>query len=246
MVALELGGNNPIIAWDVEDPGPSASIIVRSAFLSSGQRCTCARRLIVAEGPAGDSIVDAVVELAGRLRVGSPRRHPDPFFGPVISEQAARRVVEAQDALVDQGARILLPARPGADGPAYVTPGIVDVSAVGERPDVEIFGPLLQVIRVATFADAILEANNTSFGLAAAVLTDSDDRWNEAAPLLDAGIVNRNVATVGASGAAPFGGIKASGNHRPAGYHAADYCAYPVAGLEEPAHIEVSPILEVD
>ncbi len=245
MLALELGGNNPIIAWDVDDPKAAATLIVRSAFLSSGQRCTCARRLVVSDGPDGEAIVDAVVELTSRLRIGSPRVEPEPFFGPVISPPAARRVLDAQRALVRDGARALIEARLLGDGPAYVSPAVLDVTAVADRPDDEVFGPLLQVIRVPTFDQAIDEANDTAFGLAAGVLTDRDDRWDEAFARLEAGIVNRNVATVGASGAAPFGGLGASGNHRPAGYTAADYCSDAVASLASAGPLTADPITQV-
>jgi succinylglutamic semialdehyde dehydrogenase len=186
-----------------------------------------------------------VVDLTSRLRVGSPRGEHDPFFGPVISPRAAQAVLAAQAALVEGGAVALLASRPGDDGPAYVTPGVLDVTAVVERPDVEIFGPMLQVLRVASVDAAIAEANDTMFGLAAGVVTDDDDLWAVAAPLLDAGIVNRNLPTVGASGAAPFGGVGASGNHRPAGYTAADYCASPVASLTVTPDTAVAPITEV-
>lgn len=245
MLALELGGNNPIIAWDVDDPAAAATTIVRSAYLSSGQRCTCARRLVVSSGADGDAIVDAVVALASGLRVGSPRAEVEPFFGPVVSSAAARRVLDAQAELLDAGAVALLPALQGDDGPAYLTPAVLDVTAVVDRADEEIFGPLLQVIRVGDFDAALAEANDTAFGLAAGVITDRDDRWADAVRHLHAGIVNRNLPTVGASGAAPFGGLGVSGNHRPAGYHAADYCADPVARLERGAHSEVDPIAEI-
>ena len=100
-------------------------------------------------------------------------------------------------------------------------------------PDEEHFGPLLKVIRVKDFARAIREANNTRFGLAAGLLSDNADRWAEFEQKIRAGIVNWNRPLTGASGAAPFGGIGASGNFRPSAYYAADYCAYPVATLQQ-------------
>lgn len=245
MLALELGGNNPIIAWNVDDAKAAAATIVRSAFLSSGQRCTCARRLIVEEGPSGDRIVDAVLDITERLRVGSPHQEPPPFMGPLVSERAADNVIAAQKELTSLGAQVLTPAATADLGPAYLRPGVLDVTNVSERPDDEIFGPLLQVVRVKSLADAINEANNTAFGLASGVLTDDDDVWDHAHPRLHAGIVNRNVATVGASGTAPFGGVGLSGNHRPAGFHAADYVAHPVAHIAGPSTSETSPIEEV-
>lgn len=229
MLALELGGNNPIVAWGVDDPQAAADLIVRSAFLSSGQRCTCARRLIVRDDESGEAIVDAVVAHAASLTVAPPDESP--FMGPVVSATAADRVLAAQQSFIDQGAPSLLTAARLDDGPAYLSPGIVDVTDVADRPDDEIFGPILQIIRVRSLDAAVAEANNTSFGLAAAVMTGDDAVWEQLEPHLEAGIVNRNVATVGASGAAPFGGVGASGNHRPAGFHAADYVSHPVASL---------------
>lgn len=231
MLALELGGNNPIIVWDAADLEEVSRLVVSSAFLTSGQRCTCARRLIVPANEYGARVVDAVVGGAGKLHVGSPRAEVEPFMGPVVSTAAAERVLRAQTGLVDLGATILLLAQPGVDGPAYVTPGVLDVTGLAAKPDEEIFGPVLQVIRVNSFEDAIAEANNTRFGLAAGVITDNDDLWAKARIGLEAGIINRNMPTVGASGAAPFGGLGGSGNHRPAGYTAAVYCADPVASL---------------
>jgi succinylglutamic semialdehyde dehydrogenase len=116
---------------------------------------------------------------------------------------------------------------------AMLTPGILDVTAVRNREDEEIFGPLLQVIRVADFEAAIKEANDTAFGLAAGLLSDSRELYDRFFREIRAGIVNWNRQTTGASGALPFGGVGISGNHHPSGYHAADYCSYPVASLEQ-------------
>ena len=118
----------------------------------------------------------------------------------------------------------------------FLTPGIIDTTAMTERPDVELFGPVLQVIKVPDFDAAIAEANNTRFGLSASLIggkpADYDRFWANTR----AGIINWNRPTNGASSAAPFGGVGLSGNHRPAAFYAADYCAYPVASseLEQP------------
>ena len=101
-----------------------------------------------------------------------------------------------------------------------------------ERPDIELFGPLLQVVRVPDFAAAIDEANNTRFGLSAALIGGTPEQYNEFWANSRAGVVNWNATTNGASSAAPFGGIGLSGNHRPSAYYAADYCAYPVVSSE--------------
>lgn len=229
--ALELGGNAPLVVWDVADVAAAAATIVQSAYVSSGQRCTCARRLIVRDGPEGARIAEAVKALAARLIVGPPGGQPEPFMGPVISPSAASRVLEAQDGLLAAGGAAILRAERLDLGPAYVSPGLIDVTEAREVPDEEVFGPLLKLTRVADFGAALAAANDTRFGLAAGLLTDQPDLFERFRAELRAGIVNLNRPTTGASSAAPFGGLGLSGNHRPAGYYAADYCAWPMANL---------------
>jgi len=127
--------------------------------------------------------------------------------------------------------------RPAGERPAMLAPGIIDVTDVPDRTDEELFGPLLQVVRVADFDAAIAEANNTRFGLAAGLLSDDSALYEKFRRKIRAGVVNWNRQTTGASSAAPFGGIGASGNHRPSAYYAADYCAYPVASMEAPRSV---------
>ena len=232
ILALELGGNNPLIWWDTDDVDAAAWTVVQSAFLTSGQRCTCARRLIVPEGAAGDKALLALAKLTERLRVGAPFDDPQPFMGPVISPKVAEGLERAFDKLVEVEGEAIRNLSVRDEGAAFVTPGIVDVTRVESVPDEEHFGPLLTVWRVKDFDDAIVRANKTKFGLSAGILTDDKKKWEKFLALSRAGIVNWNRQTTGASGAAPFGGIGASGNHRPSAYYAADYCAYPVASME--------------
>lgn len=232
ILALEMGGNNPLIVDQVEDVDATVYTIVQSAFISAGQRCTCARRLLVPQGEWGDALLARLVQVAGQIRVGRFDEQPAPFMGSVISLQAAAQLMQAQQNLLAGGATPLLAmTQPKADA-ALLTPGILDVTAVAERPDEEFFGPLLQVIRYDSFESAIAEANATAYGLAAGLLSDSRARFEQFWLQSRAGIVNWNKQLTGAASTAPFGGIGASGNHRASAYYAADYCAYPVAGLE--------------
>ena len=232
ILALELGGNNPLIWWDTDDLDAAAWTVVQSAFLTSGQRCTCARRLIVPEGAAGDKAIDALAKLTDRLIIGAPFDDPQPFMGPVISPKIAENLERAFDKLAEGDAEAIRTLSVRDEGAAFVTPGIVDVTMADSVPDEEHFGPLLKVWRVKDFDEAIRRANATKFGLSAGILTDDKAKWEKFLTLSRAGIVNWNRQTTGASGAAPFGGIGASGNHRPSAYYAADYCAYPVASME--------------
>ena len=232
ILALEMGGNNPLLVDQVEDVEAAVYTIIQSAFISAGQRCTCARRLLVPRGAWGDALLERLVAVAGSLRVGAWDAQPQPFMGTLISLPAAEHLLKAQRDLQAGGARVLLEmTRPVSDA-ALLTPGIIDVSAVGERRDEEFFGPLLQVIRYSDFAEAMREANSTRFGLAAGLLSDSEARYRQFWLESRAGIVNWNKQLTGAASSAPFGGVGASGNHRASAYYAADYCAYPVASLE--------------
>jgi succinylglutamic semialdehyde dehydrogenase len=234
ILALEMGGNNPLVVWHASDLDAAAYAIIQSAFITAGQRCSCARRLIVPAGAAGDAVLDRLAEMTGDVRVGDFRQRLEPFMGPVISERAAAGVMGAKRDLVARGATERVEMRHVGASRAMLTPGILDVTSVANRADEEIFGPLLQVIRVPSFDAAIAEANNTRFGLAAGLLCDDPALYEKFRKRVRAGVINWNRPTTGASGRLPFGGVGLSGNHRPSGYYAADYCSYPVASLEIP------------
>ena len=231
MLALELGGNNPLVVWHPKDVEAAAAIVVQSAFLSAGQRCTAARRLIVEDGQEGP-LVDAIQKLTDRLIVDQPFADPEPFMGPVIDNAAADHVQEQWLNLMMKGGKPLKRLdRPVEERP-FLTPGLIDVTAVKDRPDEEIFGPVLQLVRVADFDAAIDEANATRFGLAASLVGGTPEQYDRFWANVRAGVINWNKPTNGAPSNAPFGGIGLSGNHRPSAYYAADYAAYPVTSSE--------------
>jgi succinylglutamic semialdehyde dehydrogenase len=231
IVALEMGGNNPIIVWDAGDLAAAAALIVQSAYMTAGQRCTAARRLIVRDGAEGP-LLRELEALIDRLIVGAPHDDPAPFMGPVIDNDAADSLIEAFLSLVERGGRVIRPLdRRDADRP-FITPALIDVTEVLDRPDAELFGPVLQLVRVADFDAAITEANDTRYGLSASLIGGDQALFDRFWAGARAGIVNWNRPTNGASSAAPFGGIGLSGNHRPSAYYAADYVAYPVVSTE--------------
>ena len=232
MLALEMGGNNPLVVWDVKDIDAAVHHAIMSAFISAGQRCTCARRLIVADTVEGDAFIERLVEVASTLTVGPSNADPQPFMGPVVSAAVAARLVQAQADMVAKGGKALLQMKQLDPNAGFVTAGIVDVTNAKGIPDEEWFGPLLQIVRVADFDSAVKVANNTEFGLAAALLSNDEALWKQFSVQARAGIVNWNRPTTGAASSAPFGGVGKSGNHRPSAYYAADYCAYPVASIE--------------
>ena len=232
ILALEMGGNNPLVVHDVANVSAAAYTTIQSAYLTAGQRCTCARRLIVPAGPAGDAFIEQLVHTIKTIRVGPYTLDPEPFMGPLIDDTAALQVLTAQQDLIDRGGRALIECRPIESCDAMLSPGLIDVTSIESRRDEETFGPLLQIVRVEDFDHAIEEANNTAYGLVAALLCDRRSLYQQFFQKVRAGLINWNRPTTGASGYLPFGGIGKSGNHRPAGYFAADYCAYPVASLE--------------
>ncbi|SMQ73542.1 succinylglutamic semialdehyde dehydrogenase [Altererythrobacter xiamenensis] len=231
IVALEMGGNNPIVVIDTPKLHEAAVLIVQSAFTSAGQRCTAARRLVVLEHLYAP-LMDELLKLTDKLIVGAPFDEPQPFMGPVIDNEIATRLQESFVHLLTHGGKVLKHMRRENNHRPFLTPGIIDVTNMQDRPDVELFGPILQVIRVSDFDAAIREANNTRFGLSASLIGGSPQDYNRFWANVRAGIINWNRPTNGASSKAPFGGVGLSGNHRPAAYYAADYCAYPVASTE--------------
>lgn len=231
LLALEMGGNNPLIVWDVADAKGVAKLVAQSAYLTSGQRCTCARRLIIPTGKAGDNIVEAVKAQAERLKLGAFTESPEPFMGPVINNDQAAQLFKAEAHLMVRGGTRILPLKRREEHLPFLFPALIDVTDVSMRPDEEYFGPFLQIIRLPNFEAALKEANTTEYGLAAGLISDNQALWKPFHAVIRAGIINFNSPTTGASSGAPFGGIGRSGNHRPAAYYAADYCAYPVASI---------------
>src|SRR5688500_11108586 len=169
ILALELGGNNPIVVWGAKDVEAAAAIVVQSAYLSAGQRCTAARRLIVEDGKEGP-LVEAIQRLIDRIIVDEPFADPQPFMGPLIDLQSADHLQEAWLGLMMKGGKpVRRLDRPVEDRP-YLTPALIDVTDIADRPDEELFGPVLQMVRVKDFDAAIEEANNSRFGLVASLV----------------------------------------------------------------------------
>ncbi|HBN89649.1 succinylglutamate-semialdehyde dehydrogenase [Rheinheimera aquimaris] len=232
ILALEMGGNNPLLVQDVSNIDAAVHDIVQSAFISAGQRCTCARKLYLPVGEQGDAILARLLEVSRNIKVGVYDAQEQPFMGSMISVAAAKAMLAVQQQLVSLGGEVLLEMQQPNQETALVTPGIIECTAIKDFPDDEHFGPLLKVFRFSDFDQAIDNANSTKFGLSAGLLSDSAELYQHFFRRIRAGIVNWNRPITGASSAAPFGGIGASGNHRASAYYAADYCAYPVASVE--------------
>ena len=231
LFSMEAGGNNPLVVWDTPLIADAAVLIVQSAFGGAGQRCTSARRLIV-KSALYDPVITEVKRLADRIICGAPFDEPVPYMGPVIDEEAADGLTQSFIYLLSNGGRAIKHMQRGHDTLPFVSPAIIDITQVADRPDVELFGPLLQVIRVDDFDAAIAEANATRFGRCAGLIGGNPQEYNRFWANIRAGQIHWNRPTTSELPAAPVGGLGMSGNHRPTGYYAADSCVYPVSSAE--------------
>ena len=232
ILALEMGGNNALIIDEIVDVDAVVNLAIQSAFVSAGQRCTCARRILVKNGAEGDAFIQRFVEVAKNLKVGRWNDEQQPFMGGVISSVAATNMMNAQQKLLELGAKSLLAMTRPQEDSSLLTPGIVDVTGVKDIPDEEYFGPLTTIQRYDNFDEALKIANATRFGLSVGLVSPKRELFDDLLIEARAGIVNWNKPLTGASSAAPFGGVGASGNHRASAFYAADYCAWPMASLE--------------
>jgi succinylglutamic semialdehyde dehydrogenase len=232
ILALEMGGNNPLIVQKVSDLDAAAYWTIQSSYITAGQRCSCARRLIVIDDHDGAAFIDRLTKAIERIVVGKFTDAPEPFMGPMISDAAARKLLAAQEKLIENGATPILKMNSIGPRPAMLSPGLIDVTNVRDRADEELFGPLLQLIRVEDFDQAIQIANQTRFGLTCGLFSDDRNLWQTFYSKIRAGVANWNRPLTGASGQLPFGGVGCSGNNRPSAFFASDYCSYPVASME--------------
>ncbi len=241
LLVLEMGGNNPLVVENIQDLEAACFTIIQSAFVTAGQRCTCTRRLIVIDTKQNRAMIEKLSEKIRRIRVAEPLSQPEPFIGTVISRATGKHLLAKQQALQKLGGKSLVLMQALNNNEALLTPGLIDMTGISVE-DEEIFGPLLQLIYVKDLAAAIVEANNTRYGLSAGILSDDINAYHAFLAQSRAGIVNWNRATTGSHGSAPFGGTQRSGNYRPSGYFAADYCAYPVASLEQNILLAPDPL----
>ncbi|MDE1915211.1 MAG: aldehyde dehydrogenase family protein [Sphingomonadales bacterium] len=231
MLRLDMGGNNPIVVWDTLLIEQAAMLIVQSAFAGAGQRNTAARRLIIHDTLA-EPMLAAVKKLTDRIICGGPFDDPAPYMGPVCDLASADGLTESFIWLMSNGGHPIRHMSRGDTDLPFVTPGIIDVTDMTERPDVELFGPLLQVIRVGDFDEAIALANDTQFGLCAALVGGNEQLYGQFWTQIRAGLIHWNKPTTIDLATTPMGGLGLSGNLRAGGTYAADSCAIPIASAE--------------
>ncbi len=215
-LSLELGGNAPFIVFDDADLDAAVDGLVRGKFRNSGQTCVSPNRIYVQDG-IYDRFAERLTARIEALRVG-PATREDSEIGPMINERAVEKIDRhVQDALA-QGATLLTGGQPLrneiANGPYYYAPTVLseatrDMALFRE----ETFGPIAPLFRFTDEDEAIRQANDTPFGLAAYFYSEDLKRISRVSALLEAGVIGINEGVV-ASEAAPFGGIKESGYGR--------------------------------
>ncbi len=230
---LEMGGNSPFIVWDTSNIDSAVITTIQSSFITSGQRCSTARRLIIPNNEFGNKFLTRLVEVSKNIKVGKPEDEEAPFICSLQSKELVDNIINKQNELASKGAKILIESKRITElGAAFITPGIIDVTDVNEKVDEEIIEPFVQLTRVSDFDEAIKVANDTCYGLAAGIITEDKNLYKIFERDIKAGILSLNKQLTGASKFAPFGGIKDSGNYRPSGFLAMDYCVYAVAKTE--------------
>ena len=210
----EMGGKNAAVVLDDADVDLAVEQVMLGAFRSTGQKCTATSRLIVTDGIA-DRFLGALTERAEALTVGDPTDDATQM-GPVVSDSAHQTISTGIDTAAAQGAiragrRPVLHRRPLAAG-YFIAPTIVELG--GEPADIwteELFGPVLAVKRAADADEAFDLANDSEFGLSAAVFTQDLTRVLQAVEHIDVGVLHVNSESAGADPHVPFGGAKKSG-----------------------------------
>jgi succinylglutamic semialdehyde dehydrogenase len=237
MVALELGGkNSSIIHHDAHLPHALPELL-RSCFLTSGQRCTSTSMILVHRKIA-DQVIDEFKKVTARIRVDHPVLSEQPaFMGPVIDAQAEKLYLDFCAQGLREGAQeIIAPKKLELKWPGhYVSPSLHYLEKAdlkGKFVQEEIFGPNACFLPYDDIDEAIAAANCTEYGLAAAVFTRDAGIFQRCLRDIDSGLINLNRSTVGATARLPFGGVKDSGNFKPAAVSMIDHCVHTVAALE--------------
>jgi len=234
ILALEMGGKNAVVVLADADLPHALAETALSICATTGQRCSCASRLFVQRALL-DEFTERLRSMLAEVSIGDPLDE-SVFMGPLVSEAAHAKVLRFRGLAAEAGGERLLEVDPGRPAP-FAGPGLVrfadaDQSHPYQRE--EVFGPEAAIHPVEDLAHAIEAVNDSDYGLVASLFTRDRAAWEHAVGRIRTGLLNWNRGTIGASGRLPFGGLRRSGNDRPAGLHASLYCTHPQAHLEAP------------
>ncbi|MET3948481.1 acyl-CoA reductase-like NAD-dependent aldehyde dehydrogenase [Arthrobacter sp. UYCu512] len=205
---MELGGHNATLVLPDADVELAASSAVNAAMGSTGQKCTATRRIILV-GDGHEAFLARVKEKVSALVLG-PGTDPSVQIGPVVSGSARDEINAAIETAITEGGEILAQATAPAGDGHYVLPTVLTGPESMTICHEEVFGPVVTILRAATLDEAIALANNTEFGLTAAVFTSDERAARQCVTYLDAGLVKVNAPSTGSELHAPFGGMKDS------------------------------------
>jgi acyl-CoA reductase-like NAD-dependent aldehyde dehydrogenase len=212
-VQTEMGGKNAAVVLDDADFDLAVEQVMLGAFRSTGQKCTATSRLILTNGIA-DKFIATLVQRAEALVVGDPTDDRTQM-GPVIAGSAQSSIIAGVDTAKAQGASVLAGGGGYGDGPLsqgyFVAPTIVELNGAADIWVQELFGPVLAVRRARDAEAAFELANDSEFGLSAAVFTQDITRVMQAMDCIDVGVLHVNSESAGADPHVPFGGAKKSG-----------------------------------
>ncbi len=206
-LTLELGGNDPTIVWDDADIDSAAAQVVGGACSNAGQVCNSVERVIVHDS-IEEELVDAMVEHTEALTFGDPFDE-ETSISALIDDGAAEKVQRIFEETVEAGATVECGGE--YDGRHFEPTVLSGVTPEMPAASEEVFGPLVPVISVSDFEEALEEANNTEYGLEAGIFTQDIDRAKRAADRIDAGGVNVNTVSGFRADHMPYGGFKDSG-----------------------------------
>jgi succinylglutamic semialdehyde dehydrogenase len=232
ILALEMGGSNPLLVLDDADLELAVAEAAVSICATTGQRCSCARRLFVHRAVI-DEFAERLVRVLRGVRAGPPLAE-GVFMGPLVSRRAFDSLARWRELAREAGGERLLAADPGLP-PPYAGPGLVRYAdTVQSHPAQreEIFGPEAALYPIDDLEHGVAAANDSEYGLVAGVFTRDRARYERCVGRIATGLLNWNRGTIGASGRLPFGGLRRSGNHRPAGVFSTLYCTLHQAHLE--------------
>ncbi len=238
LLVLEMGGKNAALVLEDANLDCAVYETLISSFLTAGQRCSATSRILVHRS-IFDSFVKSFHERAKAFSIGHPLE--DPFMGPLIDRNAVEKYLKFLGIATREGCDVIMRGKV-LEFPFkgfYVTPSIClvrqqQLSSIRKSvyQQTEIFGPNVAIYVFDQIEEAVNIANATQYGLVFSVFTASEEQYKAVAQNLQAGLINWNRGTIGASSKLPFGGLKRSGNHFPTAISATSYCTYPVASLE--------------
>jgi succinylglutamic semialdehyde dehydrogenase len=238
LLALEMGGKNPVIVWEDAEIDLAVYEILTGAFLTTGQRCSATSRIMI-HHKVLDQFVTRFHERSKAFAIGHPLENP--FMGPLIDQGSVDRYMKFLGIASREGCELVMRGK-SLELPVqgnYVTPSIclfrqcsLEQTKKSVYQQTELFAPNVAILGVSELEEAIEQANCTQYGLAASVFTQSREVYEKCWDGLQSGLINWNKSTVGASSRLPFGGLKKSGNHFPTALSATLYCTLPVASLE--------------